>query len=180
MRPHAISETDQADEPNPYQAPQSDAAQAPQFADLPTKGKKRLYVAWFFVFALNLIVPALIGWQMTEDGGRIGMLAAGMLLLAVGYWICAVARQLGFALVVGGVAVALSQVFPILQMTAGIVSCALAEAMGLYSSGDDVNPLGTVAGDVGSFALTLITGGLLMAAALAVGLALRVLRAAFR
>ena len=168
-----------ADDVNPYQAPCSNRSE-PTRTEFNVSSAKRLYMAWFFIFALNLIAPLYFGWRMTEDGGRIGMLLAAILLLAVGYWICASARELGFALVVGGVAVALSQVLPMLQIMAGALGCALAVAMGLHSNGDAVDSPPMVVGEVGGFVVTLITGSLLMGAALVTGLALRALRAAFR
>jgi hypothetical protein len=175
MSLHAFSETDQADQPNPYQAPLSNTAER-KGTDFCSNSAKRLYIAWAVVFALNLIVPLLCGWGMTQPSGRLGMLVAGILLLASGYWVCVSARHIGFALVNGGVAMALFQAFPILQLIAGSLGIELAEAIGLEVAAI-FNGITTAAG---GFVVTITTGGLLMAAALVVGLALRALRAAFR
>ena len=166
-----------SDEPNPYQAPQCAEAGVPISGGINTEGKKRLYVGWLTVFALNLILPGFLGWQTTENGGRLGMLVGAAVLLTVGLWICSRAAKLGFALIIGGIAVALSQVIGILQMLAGISAYACAEALGLVES-MQAGP--HISNAIGGFVITLITGALLMAAALVAGLMLRALRAVFR
>ena|SRR5215469_8051735 len=153
---------------NPYASPQSESTDSSRTGRSDGDNLKRLYFGWLTVFALNVIVPLLIGLGVTTSGGRIGMLLAMLVLLALGFWICARAREVGFALVVGGVAVALSQVFPILQVMAGIFGFALAESIGL--SGPRGGDLETLAA---GFAVTLATGGLLAAASLAAGLGIR-------
>jgi hypothetical protein len=159
---------------NPYASPTSDTVDSSGEGRSDDESAKRLYVGWLAVFAFNLIVPLFMGWGMTERQGRTGMVLAILVILASGLWICRSARQLGFALVVGGVAVALSQVFPILQVMAGILGFALANGIGLVAdiptpAGDALNADTVVAG----FVVTMTTGGLLLAASIVAGLAIR-------
>jgi hypothetical protein len=165
------------DATNPYLAPQYSEAGLAKEPGFEGKNAMRLYVAWPVVFALNLVMPGLFGLMSTDGAGRVGMLVGTCFLLVCGFWICSSARNIGFALVVGGVPVALSQVVPIIQMVAGTLAFAFAEALGLVGPG---GAMGTATSAAGGFVLTLTTGGLLMAAALVAGLALRALRALFR
>ena len=41
---------------------------------IPEENPSRLEM-WSIAFASNLIVPLLIGWMVTQEGGRIGMVA---------------------------------------------------------------------------------------------------------
>jgi hypothetical protein len=164
---------------NPYQSPQGDAVDLPT-GPSETRSAKRLCLGWLVVCALNMIVPGWLGWQLTEHGGRMGMLLAVLIIFAIGCCVCASARQIGFSLVVGGAAVALSQVLPVLQSLAGVASCAFAEAVGLYFGGDDTHLPAIVGGELGGCVITLMTGGSLITAALVAGLALRTVGAAFR
>lgn len=163
-------------EPNPYQTPQCAAAGSPLVASFHGKGMTRLYIAWAAVFALNLVIPGLLGWMSTAGDGRIGMLLAIFCLLGSGFWTCSRAPGIGFALVVGGVAVALSQAIPVLQIVAGGAAFAVGKALAFIEPAAD---LSGVTSATGGFVVTLTTGGLLMAAALVAGLVLRGLRAAF-
>lgn len=167
------------EDPNPYRAPRGDVAVFPKTGFKP-RNAKLLCIGWLAVFALNLIVPGWLGWRFTEQGGRMGMLLGATLVLAIGCCVCVCARQIGFSLVVGGAAVALSQVLPLLQLLAGVASCALAEAAGLYFSVDDTHPAAVVGGELGGFVITITTGASLIAAPLAAGLlALRAFGASF-
>ncbi len=81
-------------------------------------------------------------------------------------------------MVVGGVAVALSQVFPIVQMMAGLVGFAVAKRIGVPVDVRD-GGMDWAAGPpnadtvVAGFVVTMITGGLLLLASIAAGLAIR-------
>jgi hypothetical protein len=164
---------------NPYASPTNDNIDSSRERPSDTVSTKRLCLGWLAVFALNLIVPLFLGWGVTAPEGRIGMLLAVLFILVLGLWICASARQVGFALVVGGVAVALSQVFPILQMMAGIFGFALAQGIGVLArdadgiAADVFHDVDTVAA---GFVVTMTTGGLLVAASTVAGLAIRAAR----
>jgi hypothetical protein len=156
---------------NPYAAPQSDSADLSRERRSDGGNSKRRYFGWLAVFALNLIVPLSIGWMTTELHGRIGMFFAMLMLLGLGFGICRTAHHIGFALVVGGVAVGLSQVFPILQLMGGTIAFAPANGIGLTERAEFGPPnVDTV---VAGFVVTMTTGGLLAAASIVAGLAIR-------
>ena len=155
---------------NPYESPKSDPADPRLKIGGDRASANRLYLGWLLVFALNVVAPLFFGWNITGSGGRVGMFLAMLVLLALGFWICASARQIGFPLVVGGVAVALSQVFPILQVMAGGLAFAVAEAVGVCAPTKLEPSAETVAA---GFIVTMTTGGLLVAASLVAGLAIR-------
>lgn len=121
--------------------------------------------AWSAVFAANLIVPLLFAWELTRGGGRIGMGCAIAWLWLAGAFGLRHPRCPRFALLVGGWAVALSQTTPLLQMVCG------AFALSCWHGGMHDKPLS----EVGGFAVTALTGGLLLMAALLIGGILEVL-----
>src|SRR5207248_2227495 len=103
-----------------------------------------------------------------------GMFIAALLLLVLGYWACAGARKIGLALIVGGVLVGLAQVFPMLQVVAGMVGMGIGRAAGQVEAGHEGLP-GNVSSEVGGFIVTLSTGGLLMIASVILGVLLRMM-----
>lgn len=153
-------------EVNPYQAPATAAAVS---ADEHPHAPRRIKFAWFGVFVLNLCAPLFVGWLTTEKGGRNGMFAGVGVLFLAGYWLCTRARSIGRALVVGGLAIGLTQVLPAMQMMAGIVGLCVVSALRLGKPAPDDVML-SVRSDASGFVLTIVTGGLLMAAAFVAGL----------
>jgi hypothetical protein len=87
-----------------------------------TRASTAWHVAWAVVFLANLIAPLLLAWSMTEGEARFGMFAAVALVWVSGH--LAIARAAGWRLILvgGGFCVALSQLFPILQVFAGLLS----------------------------------------------------------
>ena len=159
------------DEHNPYEAPTSSATGSlrESHASQPRRG---VYLAWVSVFLFNLAVPFFLGWSMTGTHGRIGLSLAVILLLTSGCWVCTVAPKLGKALIVGGVVVGLAQLFPVLQIFAGMASLAVGEVLGLVDAGGEVSPPG-VRSEFGGFIATIMTGGILMAVSVGIGATLR-------
>ncbi|HET6880105.1 MAG TPA: hypothetical protein VFI31_08115 [Pirellulales bacterium] len=145
---------------NPYESPKSECAALPSTAD----NSRHLYFGWFVVFLFNLGVPLIFGWPLTEEGGRSGLFAGALALFLLGCALCAWLRPAGRALVVGGVVVGLSQILPFLQIMAGVAGLSSIEILGFGRSPH---------GDATLFVVTVVTGGLLMAVALVVGLAVR-------
>ena len=158
-------------EVNPYQSPATDTG-GPQTSVANEGASRRIYFAWCAVFVLNLAVPLLFGWSLTERGGRVGMLVATAALFVVGSWLCASARRIAQALVTGGVAVGLGQVVPVVQIMAGSAGFHVVAAMGLEDAAVDLRGL---TNEPSGFIVTTTTGGLLMAIAIVVGLAARAL-----
>ncbi|MGH7140320.1 MAG: hypothetical protein ACREHD_31675 [Pirellulales bacterium] len=157
-------------EVNPYQAPGREATPAGDAVEDP-RAARRIKLAWVGVFLLNLCVPLLLAWSLTEQGGRLGMFVATAALFVAGYWLCASVRRFGQALVVGGVAVGLAQVAPVLQIWSGMAGYLAAEFLGLERSGPHAGP--RLTSEAAGFVTTITTGGLLMAAAFVAGLAIR-------
>jgi hypothetical protein len=157
------------DDRNPYASPQSLTADTLPTTDVGDRPSRRIYLVWTIVFVLNLAVPLLIAWNVSNDSGGLGMFAAIAALYLLGSWICAKhCRHLGVGLIAGGLCVGLTQVFPLLQIMAGSVGFAIATRLGQVDgrNGDlpDVNSA------IGGFIITMTTGVLLMAAALVIGL----------
>ncbi len=139
--------------------------------NLPTGGEGRtmkpLLLAWLGVFAANLILPLFFAWSITRDAGRIGMLGAVLGLLATGALAGLARCRVGIALVVGGVPVALSQLVGAPQIYAGSRGLLVAEAMGQMGKTRPGDPVGDMTSELGGFIATVVTGGILMGAALA-------------
>ena len=75
-----------------------------------------LLFAWAAVYVFNLAAPLLFGCMMTEKGGRIGMAIAVILCFGAGCWVCAKVQEVAVFLIVGGIPICLSQLFPVLQI----------------------------------------------------------------
>ena len=118
---------------------------------------------WPLALALNLIVPLMFGLPMTDHGGRIGMVAAIGLLWYLGHRICGASDAFGRALVIGSFLVAATQFLPVLQFFSGIVSVAIARALGQGSPGNDEWAAGL--SELGGLIATGFTGLTLMGAA---------------
>ena len=159
------------DENNPYEAP-SHAVHTPlPAANKSARAARFTYISWVFVFALNMAVPLLFSSSLTREHGKLGMSLAALLLFASGCYICAVARKLAAALIAGGVLVALSQLFPILQIIAGMIGMSVGETLGLARIGDG-HPT-QLFNEYGGFVVTFATGAILMAAAASAGMLMR-------
>lgn len=155
---------------NPYQAPASLEGETPL---APGRLPVRLLAGWTALFLLNMPLPLLFAGEVTRNHGRSGVFVASAALWLLGCWVCVAQRKTGFALAVGGAPVALSQIVPFLQIMAGMVALTAGEFFQQIENKDDA--LGQVVSEPGGFLLTMITGGLLMSAALVLGLLMRAL-----
>ena len=102
------------------------------------------------------------------------MSIAVVFLLVLGCCICAMGRKLAAPLIVGGAFVALTQVFPILQIAAGMMGMGVGRAIGVASLGDDSLPP-RLNSEYGGFVVTFVTGGILMATGACSGMLIRLL-----
>lgn len=153
---------------NPYQAPSNHETDSPRASTADLDSLKPVWRRWSRVFALNMIVPLLFGLPMTFGIGWVGMFAAVPVLFALGGCVCACQPNIGRALIRGGVLVALSQLFPVLQIMAGLVAMDLTAVLGQVKATVGRPP--EVASVSGGFLMTIFTGLLLMCAALFLGL----------
>jgi hypothetical protein len=160
------------DEHNPYEPPTAAVRTLiPDEQALP-RSRVLTYIAWVFVFAINMAIPLLFGTSMTEQHGRLGMSVAALLLLVVGCYICFADRKLAVALLAGGAVVALTQLFPILHIIAGTIGMSAGQALGHATIDSDDAPA-RITSEFGGFIVTFVTGGILMSGSLLVGVLLR-------
>ena len=126
---------------------------------------------WFVIFFVNLPVCISFGYNSTTGSGRLGMGVGLLILFAAGWESSRRWRSLGVDIVLGGAFVALSQLLPIAQFVAG--------GIGLTAAGwlDPAVKLPQLPDFAVRFSpalvATMITGVLLMAGALALGFASR-------
>ena len=161
---------------NPYRAPQNVAAA--MLRRTPRAGHKAglLLVGWALAFLINLPGPRFMLSAGVYEHGAAGMFVAAAVLFLLGGAVCTAQRNLGLALVFGGVPVGLSQVYPILQFVAELIAISIGEVLGVVEYIGEVGHRDMVwraVGELGGFAVTFFTGGLLMGAAIACGLAIR-------
>jgi hypothetical protein len=132
-------------------------------------------LGWTVVFGLNLIVPWSLGNEVTKGKGQIGICFGIALMWLVG---CEIGRRwpsLGWNLTAGGIVVALTQFYPLIQMFAGLVAFAI---LGRIGSGSTPNStFNTLTAPVpGTFLLTVTTGAVLYVVALCAGALLSLAR----
>ncbi|MEX1222975.1 MAG: hypothetical protein WEA31_00360 [Pirellulales bacterium] len=153
---------------NPYASPESSDASAAQDGRIARRIDTFAVFAWPIVFGVNLIVPALFGAEVTDEQGALGMMAACIMWLVLGWSLCLLHAPFARRLIVGSVLTALSQVFPIIHLIAGMFAIDIATALGLHLGQD--HPVGNVTSEFGGFFVTLLVGGILIACAVVAGL----------
>jgi len=127
----------------------------------------RWHLAWAVVLAANLIVPALLGWEVSRQGGRGGLVTAALVLWAAGHLLLARVPAIGEPVVLGGVVTALTQFFPVLQMMAGLTSLWVVERVSGVPDAD--RPFSGGMTDAKAFAATLFTAAQVGVVALVFG-----------
>jgi hypothetical protein len=120
---------------------------------------------------MNLIVPLMYGLLETREHGFVGMLVGSLILLLGGFWCCFRFKDFSKALIVGGWIVALSQVYPLLQMLAGIFGMGVANAVG-PSPDEEYSPYSIHSEPAGCVA-TIMTGAILIGVSALIGLFVR-------
>jgi hypothetical protein len=125
------------------------------------------HLAWVTVLAANLVLPAQLGWEVTRGGGRLGLVAAVVLLWAAGHLLLARGPALGEPLVLGGVVTAAAQFFPVLQLMAGLTSLWVVER--LTGPPEAHLPFGSGLTDAKAFAATILTAAQVAIVALVFG-----------
>lgn len=149
---------------NPYQAPSNLETDWPP-ASIATSGSlKLLWRGWAPVFLLNMIVPLSLGSLAADARGCIGMFVGTAVLFVMCGWLCSCQPRLARAIVRGGAPIGVAQLVPILQIIAGLAAMAIVSTLRLADEPDPVN------GMPGGFLVTIITGVLLIGAALFLGL----------
>ena len=160
------------DDYNPYSAPAELEKRKLSNAHGARPAGVFTYVTWAFVFALNMALPLLFSSSVTQQRGKLGMSIAALFLLTSGCFICAAGRKHAAALISGGALVGLSQLFPFLQIIAGMLGMIVGQVLGLaYDGNDERSP--QIISEFGGFVVTFVTGGILMAASASAGILLR-------
>lgn len=153
---------------NPYDPPVA-AAIAPDPVEV-ARGPHMLLFEWTAVLLFNLIVPTLFAWSMTSNEAKIGAAIAVLVIAAGGFFFC-FKQPLPMLLAIrGGILVALSQVFPILQILCGALAIQAWTLIGSIRDSSFQEMLSTA---TAGFLVTLVTGLLLIAASLMAGLVMR-------
>jgi hypothetical protein len=127
------------------------------------------FCAWPVVFMFNLIIPLIFGLDMTPERGRIGIGMGCLSLLTAGWLLCCYSPATLRQIILGGVVVACTQVYPILQLIAGMLALAGAELMGLSVNGDDAG-IEYIVSETGGFVVTVLVGAELIAFSLFIGM----------
>lgn len=138
---------------------------------LPSSPDRGWHLAWAGVFVANSIVPLWLGWEVTRRGGWVGMVAATAATFLFGFLVGPRWRSLRITIVAGGTVTAPSQVFPLVQIAAGVLSLRAVDSLGFEPDEGLGNSHSLT--DPGAFLVTLLTAGLLQAAAFACGTVVR-------
>ncbi len=160
------------DEHNPYEPPTDAVRISYPDGTVHHHAGVLTYTAWIFIFAINMAVPLLFSLPLTDLHGRLGMSAAALFLFTLGCGICAANRKLAVALLAGAALVALTQLFPGMQIIAGMIGIGVGQALGHATFDSDEHPA-RITSEFGGFVVTFITGGILMAGSLCAGILLQ-------
>lgn len=153
--------------PNPYQSP---AAVEPDENRPPRKPDWLSIYGWPVVFAANMIVPLLIGLDVTREGGLTGLVIACALLLVAGWVFYYLRPQSMRTVLLGAAMLAVTQIFPILQIVAGLGALLVVETIGLPVSPQSWSPSPPpVVLDLSIFWITCQTAITLILLAIALG-----------
>lgn len=155
---------------NPYDpplAPLPDQVMQEQPEDaVPSRSR---FIVWPIVFALNLIVPLLFGGQLVRENGMIGLSVAVGFFLIAGWYVCYASPAVARRLLVGSSITAITQLFPVIQLIAGILALGAVSTLGLSVDDGDLG-IGQISNDAGAFLATMITGSIIAAVAMLFGL----------
>jgi len=152
------------DAENPYGAPQSGGGPKVESGQPLRAGRATLF-SWIGAFAFNLLVPLMIGWSITRGAARLGLIAACLVLLVGGGWLCYVRPALARKTIAGALVTGVSQVFPLLQFLVGAVIIRILSKVGL---GEGPLPLMSFTA-AGGFLATFLVGAILIAVAAGIG-----------
>jgi hypothetical protein len=146
---------------NPYQPPaeieEDSANRAPQ-----REIDYFSFCCWPFALALNLIVPLMLAWSITDKHGRIGMFSGIGLILAGGWIVCFYYPSIARRMIGSAVFTAITQVFPIPQMIAGMIALSVVERLEANLQDDVDRGFVLIFTELGGFVATMIVGAFLL------------------
>ena len=114
----------------------------------------RPHFAWFCMVIVNLPIPLLFGFGVTSDAGRIGMLIGIAAVYVCGFWGCNVMPRIMYRLNVGSILVAVSQLWPMLHMSVGMMAVGISQA----AFGGTLGTTGNMTGIAEIACATILTG----------------------
>ena len=131
-----------------------------------------LFTQWLIAFSANMIVPLIFGLSETHENGRDGLWFAVASLFAIGLAVCMFQQRLATTTIIGSVVVGLSQLFPILQIIAGVLAFGMTDRFGLRHN-DALDSWPRIYNESSGFVVTFVTGSLLILASLITGALIR-------
>jgi hypothetical protein len=156
---------------NPYVPPQQ-IPEAPAEPSEFVRGPGLLSFEWTAVLLFNTVVPTLFAWSMTSSQAKIGCAIAVVTTAVIGYLFCWLQPGMMLLFIRGGTLVAISQVFPAIQVICGIFALQSLILVGLIPNSSFPDMLdSTLAG----FLVTFLCGFYLLAVSFGVGSVLRML-----
>lgn len=163
-------------EANPYQSPSTQVAAEEAALRLARKVDYLSIVCWPLICLGNMLMPfTFAAALMNEQRGQIGAALAAAMLLIAGWVLCWLRPVWVRTVMVGAVVTGLSQIFPILQMIAGIIAIAVAALLGLGVADDGPAEMPAITSELGAFVIGIQVGLLLLIVATGIGLFLRLL-----
>jgi hypothetical protein len=160
---------------NPYESP--------QIVDAPIRFRNReipltllvRFIGWTAVYLLNLILPVLLGWAITNDEAKIGCLTTIVFFYGLGLWASLIKISYFKKLILGGFIVGVLQCCPILHLGFGVIANAIVESAGHATPAppptiqDGIREPSIVNSVIGGMMMTLLTGGPLILIAVVLG-----------
>ena len=158
---------------NPYQPPKLNAPSHPGRLGQSTSMPGLRYISWLLAFAVNLVVPILFALDLCCQSALVGM-AVGILTLAcLGCGICWKFPRFSKSFITATALVAVTQLFPMLQIIAGIIAVLATESIGLRLHGESTTSLEWEALPfLAGVLVTLLTGLIVASAGLVLSFAL--------
>jgi hypothetical protein len=125
--------------------------------------------SWLGVFVANAVVPTFFGLGLIgKNDGVLGLVLGCLLMLSLGWLICLSRPKLIRTTITGACVLMLTQLFPIFQVIAGMISLTGAREVGLPIAGDD-ETLPKISGELAAFVVTVSTAAIHIAVAFAIG-----------
>ncbi len=118
---------------NPYQAPipSEEGTGNEKVAKIVAGETRKLIIVWCIIFLLNLPFPAVIGSSFTTPYSIWAMVVTLVGLMLAGIVLCIRLPSIARPLIVGSAVTAVSQVVPILHVSAGLFGVEVARSLGM-------------------------------------------------
>ena len=147
---------------NPYEATRvvDDVGQRPK--------QKRVagFVAWPLLLFLNVALPGFMAWPMCKDVGLYGVVLAVVAILVAGWTVLLLSPRRAAATSPGVFVLTVSQLFPVLQIFVGLMTCWLCESIGLMVRGPGRGMSLVLASELAGFVAVMIVAAQLLVATL--------------